>query len=116
MRQRDRCRGEPLTLLLLAARQTASIGVVAEGERDPGEASDDPGELIIACADEASAREEAARQQLSETHGAEWIYLRVKGQWVAKRYVERVGGPEKKGWKERLGEFGSALLDPTSWI
>jgi hypothetical protein len=45
------------------------------------------GPTDILCADEASAREEAARRQLTDTEDAEWIYLRRDRdkQWVARR-------------------------------
>ncbi len=71
-----------------------------------------PSEQIIACTDEASAREEAARQQAKETLGAEWIYLRSHGKWVAKRYVPRPETPwGEKTWRQRARDTARALLD-----
>ncbi len=85
-------------------------------DSDPGASPDPPGAVIIPCVDETAARAEAARQQLEEVHGADWIYLRIEGQWVAKRYVKESEPPEKKTWKQRLGSLGAELLDPGNWI
>lgn len=75
--------------------------------------SPDGGERVIACADEQSAKAEAARQQRTETDGAEWIYLRVKGQWMAKRYVGSAAATKPKTVRSWIG---GVLLDPMSWL
>ncbi len=72
-------------------------------------------EELVPCADEGSAREEAARQQAAETGGAEWLYLRVDGQWVARRYVKEEAQREKMTWRERLASASWGLLDPSTW-
>ncbi len=78
-------------------------------------------EQVIVCADEQSAKDEAARRQATEGSNAEWIYLRLHGSWVAKRYVPgaEAPAPEARGWKQRwkqgLGNFAGALFDPNSW-
>lgn len=74
-------------------------------------------EEVVVCADEQGAKDEAARRQATQGSDAEWIYLRLHGSWVAKRYVPGTGAsePEARGWKQRLGNFAGALFDPSSW-
>jgi len=80
-------------------------------------AADDPD---IHCADEASARAEAARRQAEEADdGVEWIYLHRDrdDQWVARRYTGDVGAPEAEGRTSRvMSEVIGELIDPTTWI
>lgn len=79
--------------------------------------ADDPD---IHCADEASARAEAARRQADETEdGVEWIYLHRDrdGQWVVRRYTGDSGTPEPESRTSNvLGEVIGGLVDPTNWI
>ncbi len=71
---------------------------------------------IIICMDEESAREEAARQQAKETRGAEWIYLRSDGKWVAKRYVPKPDLPwSEKTWMQRARDAARVLFDSIPW-
>ena len=79
--------------------------------------ADDPD---IQCADEASARAEAARRQAGETEdGVEWIYLHRDrdGQWVVRRYTGESDSPEPESRTSRVaGEVIGGLVDPTNWI
>jgi hypothetical protein len=74
-------------------------------------------ELIeIACADENTAREQAAHQQAREEAGAmEWIYLRNRsGQWVARR-VPKNPPPESER-KSRAKRVIDALVNYPNWF
>lgn len=79
-----------------------------------------PDDPDVHCADEASARTEAARRQAYETEdGVEWIYLHRDSddQWVVRRYTAEAGGREPKTRTSKLlGEVAGGLLDPTNWI
>lgn len=87
--------------------------VVIEDTQEPGIGADDPGSVVISCADEASARKEAERQQGSETHGAQWNYLRLDGHWVAKRFPKQA---ERQGWKKTAGAMTKEMLNPLNWF
>lgn len=85
----------------------------AQGRETAGHVESD-----ILCANEAGAREEAARQQATETEGAEWIYLRRDRdkQWVARRWTGQGDGPEPKRTKFGIArEVIAELLNPTNW-
>jgi len=60
-------------------RPASDLKIVIESTPEFGIGADDPGSVVISCADEASARKEAERQQGSETYGAQWNYLRLDG-------------------------------------
>jgi hypothetical protein len=72
----------------------------------------------LLCPSEASARDEAARRQATETEGAEWIYLRRDRdkQWVVRRWTGDEGpaprDPASKVVKEFFGEF----LNPFNYL
>lgn len=74
-------------------------------------------EVVIPCADETTAREEAARQQAIEREGAEWIYLRIDGRWCAKRYVaaDDSNAKEKGRVRRTIGTVLGEMLDPFNW-
>ena len=67
-------------------RPASDLKIVIESTPEFGIGADDPGSVVISCADEASARKEAKRQQGSETYGAQWSYLRLDGHQVAMRF------------------------------
>jgi hypothetical protein len=56
-----------------------------------------------------AAEREARRRQASESPGVEWIYLRVDGEWVAKRTPTDAAfypAPRLPLWRGALGDPG----------
>jgi hypothetical protein len=72
--------------------------------------------IEVACADESTAREEAAHREAREEDNAmEWIYLRNRsGQWVARRVLKNP--PPECERKSRAKRVLDALLNYPGWF
>jgi hypothetical protein len=66
--------------------------------------------MVVPCASREAARAEAERRQAVDTSEATWIYLRINGQWVAKRTPTDV---ESEEWKPRgrADRIASAVIN-----
>jgi hypothetical protein len=71
------------------------------GEAEP--AGDVFEEIVVPCIGREEAQAEAERRQAEDSAEATWIYLRVDGQWVAKRTPTDMP-------KRRQRSFGGTLL------
>jgi len=76
---------------------------------------------VVPCASREEAEREAERQQQIERGNAVWIYVRVNGEWVAKRTPADPTGQRdphpSRGWRRGkiVDSVVDAVFDPDTW-
>jgi hypothetical protein len=92
-------KGQSRYVRLVASRSCCCDDSEVRLRRSKRDVADEPGpefeEIIVPCSNREEAQAEAERRQAQDTPDATWIYLRIDGEWAAKRTATELPPPHR---------------------